>query len=346
MKYKIGIIGHFGFGYDLANGQTIKTKIVTHVIEELTNRSVLCVDAHGGVKAIIPVFIGCFKLLWRCEHVMIFLTENGLKVAVPALYLFNKIFRRKLHYNVIGGWLPKFLNGRDYLVACLTKFDYIYVETNTMKFALEKLGLNNCITIPNCKELNIIKEADSYLDNPTVLRLCTFSRVMKEKGIGDLVDVVKHINEKKGKIVYELDIFGQVDKGQTIWFEQLKKTFPDYIKYGGVIAYDQSVEVLQNYFALVFPTNFYTEGVPGTIIDAYAAGLPVISSRWESFEDVVDDEITGFGYEFGNTESLESLLLKIFENPQLIIRLKNNCVLKAQEFTLDRLKKDISKYIV
>ena len=95
MKCKIGIIGHFGFGYDLANGQTIKTKIVTHVIEELTNSSVLCVDAHGGVKAIIPVFIGCFKLLWRCEHVMIFLTENGLKVAVPALYLFNKIFRRK-----------------------------------------------------------------------------------------------------------------------------------------------------------------------------------------------------------------------------------------------------------
>ncbi len=345
MKYKIGIIGHFGFGHDLANGQTIKTKIVSHVIEELTKNSVLYVDAHGGAKAIIPVLIGCFKLLWRCEHVMIFLTENGLKVAVPALYLFNRIFKRKLHYNVIGGWLPKFLYGRDYLVTCLKKFDYIYVETNTMKIALEKLGLNNCITIPNCKELNIIAEEELNLAPKKVLKLCTFSRVMKEKGIGDLVDVVKHINENEGKTVYELDILGQVDKGQTLWFEQLKNTFPAYIKYGGVIAYDQSVEVLKNYFALVFPTNFYTEGVPGTIIDAYAAGLPVISSRWESFEDVVDDKITGFGYEFGNTESLETLLLKISENPQLILRLKKNCVLKAQEFTQDRMKKDISKYI-
>lgn len=68
------------------------------------------------------------------------------------------------------------------------------------------------------------------------------------------------------------------------------------------------METLKNYFALVFPTLFYTEGIPGTIIDAYAAGLPVISSKWESYDDVIEDNITGVGYEFGSDDALVEIL--------------------------------------
>mgnify|MGYP002519543662 CR=1 FL=1 len=32
----------------------------------------------------------------------------------------------------------------------------------------------------------------------------------------------------------------------------------------------------------------YTEGVPGTIIDAYAAGLPIISAKWLNYGDILD----------------------------------------------------------
>lgn len=38
-KCKVGIIGHFGFGSDLANGQTIKTKIVAEEINEITREA-------------------------------------------------------------------------------------------------------------------------------------------------------------------------------------------------------------------------------------------------------------------------------------------------------------------
>ena len=345
MKYKVGIIGHFGFGLDLANGQTIKTKIVADVIKEAVGGDVCYVDAHGGIKAVIPVIGGCIKLLRNCEHVFIFLTENGLKVAVPVLSMVNKLFHRKLHYNVIGGWLPAFLKKNNWLIHHLKQFDYIYVETNTMHSALAKLGLNNCITIPNCKKLQIVKENELTVCNDKPFKLCTFSRVMKEKGIEDIVNVVRTINTEAGKIVYSLDIYGQIDNGQKEWFSDLSKSFPEYIQYGGVIDYNKSVDVLKGYFALVFPTRFYTEGVPGTIVDAYAAGLPVISARWESFSDVIDEGETGIGYDFCDTNDLTRILEKVASSPGLINNMKRDCIMKAQDYTLERLKKNLLLYI-
>lgn len=344
--HKIGIIGHFGFGLNLANGQTIKTKIVSKVLASCCDNDVIYVDAHGGIKAILPVFGGCIRLLSSCENVMILLTENGLRLALPTLVFFNSLFfHRKLHYNVIGGWLPIFLHKNKYLIPMLMKFNFIYTETNTMKKILNQMGLKNCITIPNCKELNILNKENlcKKISNP--LKLCIFSRIMKEKGIEDAVNAIREINQQQGRTVYTLDLYGQVDIKQAIWFKQLSSQFPEYIRYRGIIPFAKSVETLKDYYALLFPTRFFTEGVPGTIIDAYAAGLPVISSKWQSFADVIDEGETGFGYEFANIKHLKNLLMDIATNPLKITNLKEKCVDKATEYTLDGLKNSLMKYI-
>jgi len=345
MNYKVGIVGHFGFGLDLANGQTIKTKIVSDVIKNAVQGSVCYIDAHGGIKAVIPVAFGCLRLLRQCDNIFIFLTENGLKVALPILSIFNRFFHKKLHYNVIGGWLPSFLKKNKWLIKHLKNFDYVYVETATMKIALEDLGVRNCVVIPNCKELNIVDEKDLKMNAERPFYLCTFSRVMKEKGIEDILAAVKKINDSKRDVVYKLHIYGQIDESQKEWFDNLSSHFPDYVEYGGVIPFAQSVEVLKNYFALVFPTRFFTEGVPGTIVDAYASGIPVISAKWESFSDVVDEGVTGYGYEFGNVVELERVLIEIANNPEKVISLKANCIKKAKDYSLDRLESDLLKYI-
>ena len=140
------------------------------------------------------------------------------------------------------------------------------------------------------------------------------------------------INKKNRDKIYKLDIYGQVDDRQVEWFEKLKKSFPDYISYKGIVQSDKSVEVLKNYFLLVFPTRFFTEGIPGTILDAYAAGVPVLSSKWESFFDVVDDGYTGIGYKFGDVKALTKTLEQISYVPETIIEKKHNCLKKAEEY--------------
>ena len=160
--------------------------------------------------------------------------------------------------------------------------------------------------------------------------------------VPDDIETVSHILGHS-KASTTLDIYGQVEQGQTEWFENLKKDFPEYINYYGLVDADKSVEVLQDYLVLLFPTRFYTEGIPGTIIDAYSAGVPVISAKWESFSDVVDDDITGLGYEFGNADELNNLLLQIANNPDIILDMKSNCIEKAKLYTPEKVLGNIAK---
>lgn len=334
---RVAVIGHFGVGLDLANGQTIKTKIVTEAIEKNIGERVLIIDAHGGVKAIIPVILGCIKALKNCDNIILMLTENGLKVTVPILSIFNRFYKKRIHYIVIGGWLPKFLEKQELLEKQLKTFFKIYVETNTMKKRLEEKGFENIVVMPNCKELTILDKKSLIYQNEEPVKICTFSRVMKEKGIGDLVKIVKEINCDKKRI--ELDIYGQIDAQQTEWFNELKNDFPDFIHYGGTIPFDKSVETLKNYFMLIFPTRFYTEGIPGTIIDGYAAGIPVLSAKWESYSDVVDENKSGVGYEFNNVKSLKNKLLYCVNNPEIVNEMKEYCLFKSKEFTIEQAMK-------
>ncbi|MBR2336976.1 MAG: glycosyltransferase [Clostridia bacterium] len=331
---KVTVFGHFGFGQDLANGQTIKTKIVTAEIEKCVGvEQVEKIDTVGGVKALPKLFFKCVKALKRSRNVIILPAHNGVKFFVPVLTFFNKFFKRKLFYVVIGGWLSDYLNDRKGLEKKLKKFNCIFVETSVMKQALEKRGFKNIKVMPNCKELDILSKDQMLKEAEFPLKLCTFSRVNRQKGIEDAVMAVEKINESYGKEILLLDIYGNIDAGENDWFESLQKNFKPFVKYGGVVDFNNSVCVLKNYYALLFPTKYYTEGVPGTIIDAYAAGVPVISSKWESFEDVVDDGVTGIGYEFDNFSKLVQSIEIAVENKEKWLEMKINCLDKAKEFS-------------
>lgn len=330
---KVCVIGHFGFGKNLLNGQTVKTKIVTNELNKvLGEENVMKIDTHGGLLALFKLPFQAFRAMRKCENIVILPAHNGLRILTPLLSFYKKFFKRKIHYLVIGGWLVKYIQKKKRLEKKLKKFNGIYVETNTMKSNLEKLGFDNVIVLPNCKELIPLPEEELRSEYTEPYRLCTFSRVMEEKGIEDAVNVIREINNEYGRTVLSLDIYGQVDANQIEWFDELQKKFPDYIKYGGAVPFDKSVETLKDYFALLFPTKFYTEGIPGTIIDAYAAGVPVISAKWESYDDVIDDGVTGLGYEFDNLDELKRTLKETVLAPQRIIDLKSNCIRKANEF--------------
>lgn len=338
MMVKASILGHFAEGKTLLNGQTVKTKIIAEELQnQLGQDQVLRIDTHGGWKTLLKAPFQVFRALKNSRNVMIFPAHNGLRVYAPLLSFQRKIFKgRKIHYVVIGGWLPDFLAKRKRLAKALKKFDGIYVETNTMKTALESQGFENVTVMPNCKRLKVLSESELIYPEKAPYKLCTFSRVMKEKGIEDAVDTVIAVNDALGYQAFSLDIYGQVDESQAEWFETLKCKLSDSVRYCGCVNSDKSVEVLCEYFALLFPTRFYTEGIPGTIIDAYAAGIPVISSKWESYANVIDEGVTGIGYKFDDVRQFENILCEVAQNPKVLLDMKEKCIQKAKEYVPEK----------
>lgn len=330
---KIGIIGHYAFGKVCLNGQTIKTEIITDELKRFVGEDeVGCYDTHGRWRFLLKAPFLIFSTLRHSRNVIILPAYKGVLVITPILVLLNLLFRRSLHYVVIGGWLPGYIQRFSFLRRCLLTFDGIYVETQFMKRQIEKHGFTNLVILPNCKKFNIV-DVDASEDSPAEpLRLCTFSRVMEQKGIEDAIEAVSRINEECRRTVYTLTIYGPIWPPETEWFERVKAAFPAFVEYGGSVPFEESVETLRGFFALLFPTRFPTEGVPGTIIDAYAAGVPVISARWESFTDVIEEGSTGYGYTQGCTDELTDRLRLCYEHPETITSLRNNCTSMAKRY--------------
>ncbi|MBE6672048.1 MAG: glycosyltransferase [Ruminococcaceae bacterium] len=328
---KVSVIGHFAIGLTYLDGQTIKTKIVTEELKrDLGSNSVDIYDTHGGIKTLLKAPFMVWRAFRKSENIIILPAHNGLRIFGRLLAAFKRFFKnKKIHYVVIGGWLPQKLEKEKRLAKSLKKFDCIYVETNTMKKALCNMGFQNILVMPNCKQLTALTPDELVYQTNAPYRLCTFSRVNKEKGIETAVDVIHKVNDRLGYAAYLLDIYGPIDPAQTQWFESLKLRFSNNVRYCGSVPSDESVEVLKNYFALLFPTHYLTEGIPGTIIDAYAAGVPVISAKWQSFDDVVEDGLTGIGYEFDSEEALECVLLEIANNSDMLNAMKLNCLKKS-----------------
>lgn len=328
---RICVCGAFRLWDVPKGGQEVKTCILADTLEAKYGKIYRIDTLAKNSRIKIP-----FQLLLAmitCTDIVILPAHNGLVVLSKLLSKLNKLFHRRLHYSVIGGWLQDLLPKHPDVIKALHDFAGIYVETKTMMDALQILGFTDVYVVPNCKPLSIIKKNDLDTSYSEPYKLVTFSRVTEKKGIGTAANIVIKLNKKYGRKVFTLDIYGPVDPGEDeSWFAELRKSFTDAITYRGNAPFDKSVEILSGYFALLFPTQYFTEGIPGTIIDAYAAGVPVIASKWKSFADVVEEGITGLGYDFNTTTDLEKIMEKIITDPSIITNLKQGCVRKANDF--------------
>lgn len=330
---KVCVIGCFAETLDLLNGQTVKTKIV---YKEMKNAfgcdEVMKVDTYGGIKTLLKTPLIVLSALINSQNVIILPAENGLRIIAPLLIIFNKVFKRNIYYDVIGGWLPEFVNKRKWLGAFLKKINYIFVETQSMRNQLENQGYDNVEVIPNCKELDILDAKAIKYTGSKPYRLCTFSRVMKEKGIEDAVQAVCEINSKYDNVFAELDIYGQIEYSQKEWFEQLQMLFPQYIRYRGMVPFDQSTKILKKYDALLFPTYYEGEGFAGTIIDAFAAGLPVIASDWKYNSEIIKQGKTGVIIRTHSISELENAIISIHNDMEKWNNMRQNCIFEAEKY--------------
>ncbi len=335
MRNRIAVCGHFGIGHTLLNGQTVKTVIVTDELKrELGKETIWKIDTHGRLNQI------CMfpKLVWAlmtCTSIIILPAHDALIYEVPWLKFWNMFFKKKLFYVVIGGWLKNYLKNYPKITDALKTYNGIYVETSKMKRDLESVGFCNVDILPNCKPISILKEEELILNFKEPLCLVTFSRVMKEKGIEDAINAVSIANNKIGHRVYHLVIYGQIDDNQQGWFEGLLKNrdSDSSWEYGGLVPFAKSTDVLKKYFALLFPTYYDGEGFAGTLIDAFASGVPVIASDWKYNSEIVKDGYTGKIVKTHDIMELSKSLISIYKAQQSWIDMKHNCIKEAQKYT-------------
>lgn len=324
-------MGHFAFGMEKANGQTIKTKIVgAELAKKYGDEQVGCFDTMGGWRFLCRLPRVLHSMLKNHECVVLLPAYKAVCIIMPLIVLMNQMFHRKIFYVVIGGRLPLLLHKFPWLKRVLKKVTRIYPETQLMAKELKAEGVENVTVMPNCKPLEIIEETQQHALPSPPYKLCTFSRVSEEKGIADAVNAVRECNRMMGKKMFVLHIYGQIEEPE--WFDGLMGGQPEEIQYKGVVPFSESVKVLRDYFALVFPTYYRGEAFAGTLIDALAAGLPVIASDWHANGELVNEGETGMLFPVRSVDALIGVLVDVAGHPEKMQRMRRGCLQRATEY--------------
>lgn len=343
-KDGIAIIGRLAEGTELLDGQTVKTKILYEELRNsFPNKTVRCVDVYRYRRRVIPILWNTLCAFFSCKYIFVLLSRNGRTFFFPLLTGLNRIFRRKLYHDVIGGALPEEAKHRPALQKQLKRFTLNWVELPSMKDSLTALGIDNVEVLPNFKRLNILSADQLQMPKEEPFVFVTFSRVTRDKGIEEAAHAVAAVNRKTGRKTTLLRVYGPVEESYRQSFDQLLRQFDDCVTYCGCVSQNKSVEVLSECYMLLFPSVYAGEGLPGTIIDAYSAGLPVIASRWHFNAEIVHDQVTGWCYDPQDSSLLTERVLYAVQHPDEVNAMRSACLAEAAVYTPERAMQQIMK---
>jgi len=136
--------------------------------------------------------------------------------------------------------------------------------------------------------------AEPYPSEVDGIRFLFVGRIMKDKGIGELIEAFRVVHEKYPFIT--LDIAGSEVDDYSAVFREVE----DMVHY---IGFQRDMHPLyKNCHCAILPS--YHEGTANAMLEASATARPVITTTVPGCRETFDEGITGFGCEAKNIESL------------------------------------------
>ena len=343
---RIGIWGQYGDGGKIADGQAVRTTIITNELYRRYGKDkVATVNTNALREHPFSFFYKTVKLYLTSNKVVVLPADNGFKVIIRIYNFLLKLKKRELYDVVIGGYLPKLLEDKPKYIKMLQKYKGLFVQTENIKRDLEKFGLTNIYMLSNPKRLNTRKKEELSINRNKYLTVCMLSRVSEDKGVEDAIEAIRLFNNKYGEIRIKIDIYGMILSQYKDRFEQLLTENAEFVEYKGIADYDKTVETLSPYFALLFPTYFHGEGFPGNMIDCFNTGIPIIATDWLYNKDVVKDGYNGLLVPIKNPSALCGAIETLYNDREMALTIAQNNLEEVKKYDPDEVMKEFYTFM-
>jgi len=235
---------------------------------------------------------------------------------------------RGLRYETARGWKRAALIICE-RVACACATEVICISQSVRQVALRDslvapdrarlLGeqISEGATIPSIDEDGASGELRKILRIPEDAQVVGFvGRLTKDKGVSELVECFRILRENNPKV--RLLILGEFEAGDPVdaGSEQFIRSCPE-VHWPGYVTDPERYFPLMDVFVL--PT--YREGLPKVIIQAAAAGRPVVSTYVTGVVDAVQDGVTGILVPPRDARALARATATLLEDRDLAARM-------------------------
>lgn len=302
------------------------------------NYSVINLSLNQYIQVVKMIFL---SIINTYDFIFVSKCIVGGSNAIRYLLRFaNKNNKRNIIFYLIGNGANGF-DDKIIYYDCIKRVRHIIVESPDVEFEVISKGIatKDSISIFPCLKPNY--SIEPYIKKYPVktLKLIYFSRITESKGIMDAITAISHINEMFGKIMFELDIAGGsgFSKDEQHFLNKIKQIaskegFVNYLGLNLRINGEDSYKKLQFYDLHIFPSHFYQECAPGSIIDMFIAGVPTLSSNFPSAKYLMKSD-DSFFFKMNNIADLEKQLLYIYDNQSALNNMRISCHKNAELYS-------------
>ncbi|HEX5621998.1 MAG TPA: glycosyltransferase [Solirubrobacteraceae bacterium] len=185
---------------------------------------------------------------------------------------------------------------------------------------------------------------DARTTNGT-LRVLGVGRLVAKKGFDVLVDACALLRERG--VPFEALIVGQDDKhGDAIRTRVKALGLEDTIQLPGAMGPPELLDQYRRASALCMPCRLLPDdrdGIPNVLVEAMAAGTPVVATAVSGIPELVTDGVNGLLIDPEDPEQLADALLQLHEDPALAGRLSEEArTTVGERFDGDRLARELA----
>lgn len=302
----------------LISGTSILLEQLAADLKDRTDIELAPADSGGirgrGAKGLARYF-GLLRRIWieagASDIISLHLNATALALIAPLALATARLRGIKLMIRLFGGSGYAGLNGLSRAAAkwSMRQADVCLVETRLLAEEMKRDGVGRVAWYANSRPMPV----GATFHAPAACRKFVFiGRLCAEKGVREAVEAAEALGAEAS-----LDVYGP------FWGNSLSEdTFrgKERTRYRGPIPPDRVVDVMREHDALLLPTRHRDEGYPGVIIEAFAAGRPVICTRWMALPEMVD-ESCGILIEPGDAAGLFNAMKRLADDPVSYLRL-------------------------
>lgn len=291
----------------------------------------------------IGVMIRLFLMRKRFDIAHFYGASLPLLACLPLL----KILGKKVVVKTTGGKGGREAGGLNGfflkpLLVTIFKYTDVFIAISDaihLRLLDEGYAENKIIKIPNGVDVNSfypylskkkeeLKKQYGLLDRKV---LVYSGWLIERKGLDTLLEAMKLI-VKERKETYLL-LLGEGPLGERLKDKAASLGISNNVRFTGNVC--NVLEFLNMADLFVFPP--YWEGMPNSLLESMACGLPVIASRIEGIVDIIEDGKSGILFDRGDVSGLVAGTLRLLGDYKLSERLGAKARKRIEEvFSIDR----------
>ena len=246
-------------------------------------------------------------------------TTLGYLRDVPFIII-SKVFGRKVVCHLRGGYFHKWYESTNSMMRWIVRCTHSLVDGQIVLGEKLKWLFNNIIpekkifVVPNGRDFEFSFNSNKEANKVKILYL---SNLIRTKGVLDVLLAVPEVYKIHKNIEF---IFAGSERDT-----EVKKEIDQFlykngylpVRFIGPIHGKEKYSLYEISDIFTFPTYYIMEGHPWVIIEAMAAGLPIITTNHAAITESVKDGVNGFIVEKQNPKQIAEKIIYLIENPDI-----------------------------